>query len=285
MIKIRSIIAAMAALVLTTTGALAAGGDIKIPRNVWSFSGVGGQYDKAQLQRGFQVYREVCASCHGINRLSFRNLVQKGGPEFPEEDVKALAAEYEVDDIPNEDGEINKRPAVLADKFPPLYANEQEARSIHNGALPPDLSVIAKARGVAYIGPWYMHPLAMLKDIANGYQEGGADYTVALLKGYVEPPADKEMSEGMSYNKYYPGHQIAMANPFAGGDGQVEYQNASVPATVEQYSKDVAAFLSWAADPTLNQRKQIGWQVLIYLLITAVLLYIAKRRVWANVKH
>ena len=281
---IRSFIAAMAAMALTNTGALAAGGEIKIPRNEWSFSGIGGQYDKAQLQRGFQVYREVCASCHGIGRISFRNLVQEGGPEFPAEDVKALAAEYEVDALPNEDGEVLKRPAVLADKFPPLYANEQEARSVHNGALPPDMSVIAKARGVAYIGPWYLHPFAMLADIFNGYQEGGADYIVALLKGYVEPPYDVEMSDGMSYNAYYPGHQIAMANPFSGGDGQVEYQGAA-PATVDQYAKDVAAFLSWAADPTLNQRKQIGWQVLVYLLITAVLLYIAKRRVWASVKH
>jgi len=281
----RSFIAAAAALMLTHTGALAAGGDIKIPRNEWSFSGLFGQYDKAQLQRGFQVYREVCASCHGIERLSFRNLVQSGGPEFPAEDVKALAAEYEVDDLPNEDGEIVKRPAKLSDKFPPLYANEQEARSIHNGALPPDLSVIAKARGTAYIGPWYLHPYAMLKDIVSGYQEGGSDYLTALLKGYKEPPADMEMSDGMYYNAYYPGHQIAMANPFAGGDGQVEYQNAETPATVAQYSKDVTAFLSWAADPTLNQRKQIGWQVMLYLLITAILLYIAKRRIWTNVKH
>ena len=285
MINIRSFIAAAAALTLSHTGSLAAGGEIEIPRNSWSFSGVGGQYDKAQLQRGFQVYREVCASCHGLDRIAFRNLAEPGGPEFPIEDVKALAAEYEVDDLPNDDGEVNKRPAILADKFPPLYANEQEARSIHNGALPPDLSVIAKARGVAYVGSWYMHPFAMLWDILNGYQEGGSDYLVALLKGYKEPPAEMEISEGMAYNKYYPGHQIAMSNPFAGGDGQVEYQNPETPATVEQYSKDVAAFLSWTADPTLNQRKQIGWQVLIYLIITAALLYITKRRIWESVKH
>jgi len=285
MITTRSFIAAAAALFLTQTGAFAAGGEIDIPRNSWSFSGLGGQYDKAQLQRGFQVYREVCASCHGLNRVAFRNLVQKGGPEFPEEDVKALAAEYEVDALPNEDGEVQKRPAKLSDTFPPLYANEQEARSIHNGALPPDLSVIAKARGVAYVGTWYWHPFAMMQDIFNGYQEGGSDYLVALLKGYKEPPEDMEMSDGMYYNAYYPGHQIAMANPFAGGDGQVDYQDEAIPETVKQYSKDVTAFLSWAADPTLNQRKQIGWQVLIYLLITSILLYIAKRRVWESAKH
>ena len=285
MISIRSFIAAAAALALNHTGVLAAGGEIDIPRNTWSFSGIGGQYDKAQLQRGFQVYREVCASCHGLNRLAFRNLAEPGGPEFPIDAVKALAAEYEVDALPNEDGEVNKRPATLADRFPPLYANEQEARSIHNGALPPDLSLIAKARGAPYVGPWYAHPGAMLWDIINGYQEGGADYIVALLKGYKVPPHHVEMSEGMAYNEYYPGHQIAMANPFTVGNGQVEYQNPETPVTVEQYSKDIAAFLSWASDPTLNQRKQIGWQVLVYLLFTAILLYIAKRRIWANVKH
>ncbi|MEN2495352.1 MAG: Cytochrome b/c1 [Hyphomicrobiaceae bacterium hypho_1] len=278
-------IAVAASVVTITTGAFAAGGHIEIPRNEWSFSGIGGQYDKAQLQRGFQVYREACSSCHGMNRIAFRNLAQSGGPEFPEEELKALAAEYEVDALPNDDGEVSKRPAVLSDKFPLLYANEQEARSIHNGALPPDLSVIAKARGTAYSGSWYWHPFAMLSDIFNAYQEGGADYIVAVLTGYKEPPDDMEMSVGMNYNKYYPGHQIAMANPFAGGDNQIEYQSTAIPSTVKQYAKDVAAFLSWTSDPTLNQRKQTGWQVLIYLLITAVLLYIAKRRVWASVKH
>ncbi len=284
MVMTRSIIAAAAALALATSSALAAGGEIDIKRNKWSFGGISGHYDKAQLQRGFQVYREVCASCHSIGRLSFRNLVQPGGPEFPKDAVEALAKEYEVDALPNEEGEVTKRPAKLSDRFPPLYANENAARALHNGALPPDLSVIAKARGVAYIGPWYLHPWAMLKDIAAGYQEGGADYLVALLTGYKEAPANTELAEGMSYNAYFPGHQIAMANPFAGGDGSVEYQDGT-PATVENYAKDVAAFLSWASDPTLNQRKKMGWQVLIYLLITSILLYVAKRRVWGSVKH
>jgi ubiquinol-cytochrome c reductase cytochrome c1 subunit len=284
MVMTRSFIAATAALVLTAGSAFAAGGDIDIPRNSWSFAGIGGQYDKAQLQRGFQVYREACASCHGLNRIAFRNLVEKGGPEFPKDAVEALAKEYEVDALPNEEGEVLKRPAILADRFPPLYANANAARAIHNGALPPDLSVIAKARGVAFVGPWYVHPWAMLKDIANGYQEGGPDYLVALLTGYKEAPAKLKMSEGMHYNAYFPGHQIAMANPFAGGNGQVEYQDGT-PATVENYARDVAAFLAWAADPSLNQRKQMGWQVLLYLLITSILLYVAKRRVWGSVKH
>ncbi|MEM9355927.1 MAG: cytochrome c1 [Pseudomonadota bacterium] len=284
MVMTRSIGAAALALCLTATGVLAAGPAIDIKRNKWTFGGVAGHYDRNQLQRGFQIYREVCASCHGLDRIAFRNLVEKGGPEFPKDAVEALAKEYEVDDLPNQDGEVEKRPAKLSDNFPALYANEQEARAIHNGAYPPDLSVIAKARGVAYVGPWYLHPWAMLKDIVNGYQEGGADYLVALLTGYKEPPAGKEIGDGMNYNAYYAGNQIAMANPFSGGDGQVEYQDGT-PATVENYAKDVSAFLSWAADPTLNSRKQIGWQVLIYLLITSILLYIAKRRVWASVKH
>ena len=283
MVMTRSFVAAALALSLSATATFAAGPAVEIKRNNWSFSGVAGHYDRNQLQRGFQVYREVCAACHGLDRIAFRNLVQKGGPEFPKDAVEALAKEYEVDALPNEDGEVAKRPAKLSDNFPPLYANEQEARATHNGAYPPDLSVIAKARGVAYVGPWYLHPWAMAKDIVNGYQEGGADYLFALLTGYKEPPKGKEVGDGMSYNAYYPGNQIAMANPFAGGDGQVDYQDGT-PATVENYAKDVSAFLSWASDPSLNSRKQIGWQVLIYLLITSILLYIAKRRVWAS-KH
>ena len=281
MVMTRSIFA-VAALCLATGSAFAAGGEIEIKRNVWSFGGLMGHYDKNQLQRGFQVYREVCSSCHGLDRIAFRNLVQPGGPEFPKDAVEALAKEYEVDALPNDEGKVEKRPAKLSDNFPPLYANEQEARSIHNGALPPDLSVMAKARGVAYIGPWYMHPWAMLKDIVSSYQEGGPDYIVALLTGYSEAPKDITLAEGMSYNKAFPGHQIAMANPLEAG--LVEYQDGT-PATLENYSKDVAAFLAWASDPTLNERKKIGWQVLIYLLITSILLYVAKKRVWAGVKH
>ena len=281
MVMARSLIAAVAIACMTATGALAAGGEIDIKRNKWSFGGIFGHYDKAQLQRGFQVYREVCAACHELNRIAFRNLVQPGGPEFPRDAVQALAKEYEVDGLPNDDGEPTKRPAKLSDAFPPLYDNEKAARATHNGALPPDLSVMAKARGVPYVGPWYLHPWAMLKDILAGYQEGGADYLVALLTGYADPPKGVELSDGMSYNKYYPGHQIAMANPLS--DGQVEYQDGTAP-TLKNYAVDVAAFLSWASDPTLNQRKQTGWIVLIYLLIMSVLLYIAKRRVWAS-KH
>lgn len=279
--SITRILAAGTALALSTASALAAGEAPEIKRQAWSFSGIAGLYDKAQLQRGFQVYKEVCSSCHSLGRIAFRNLVQKGGPEFPEEAVKALAATYSIKDDIKADGKVAERPAKLSDRFPPLYANEQEARSIHNGALPPDLSVMARARNVEYHGTWYAHPLSMLKDIATGYQEGGADYIHGLLTGYAEPPASMKMSDGMNYNTIFPGHQIAMANPFAGGDGQVTYSDGT-PAKIDNYSRDVTAFLSWASDPTLNQRKSMGWLVMIYLLITTVLLYIGKRVIWSK---
>ncbi|MGI9423681.1 MAG: cytochrome c1, partial [Hyphomicrobiaceae bacterium] len=260
MVTIRSLFAGAMAVCISASAAFAAGGEIEIKRNTWSFGGISGHYDKNQLQRGFQIYREVCSTCHALNRIAFRNLVQPGGPEFPSDAVEALAGEYEVDDLPDDEGEVNKRPAKLADRFPPLFANDQEARSAHNGAVPPDLSIIAKARNVAYVGPWYLHPFAMLMDMVNGYQEGGADYLVALLTGYKEPPAGVELQDGMSYNAFFPGNQIGMAPPIT-EDGQIEYQDGT-PATVENYAKDVAAFLSWASDPTLNERKKIGWQVL-----------------------
>ena len=287
MITIRSIAASLVAVATvlgTTSAAMAAGEAIKIEKQDWSFSGITGLYDKQQLQRGFGVYKEVCAACHGLTRIAFRNLAEPGGPEFDIEQVKALAATYEVPAPPNDEGEVKMRPGVLADRFPQLYANEKAARAAQNGAYPPDLSVIAKARGVAYVGPWYMHPWSMLKDIAVGYQEGGADYLYALLTGYTDPPAKlkDKMSEGMSYNKAYPGHQIAMANPLSEDLGL--YKDGT-PETVENYARDVSAFLTWAADPTLNKRKEMGWMVLIFLLITSILLYISKRRIWSGVKH
>jgi len=319
----RSALAVVAALAFSTNSALAEGDHIVIKRNTWSFGAMFGQYDKNQLQRGFQVYRDVCSSCHGLNRIAFRNLAQPGGPEFPEAAVKALAKEYEVKQPPNDDGEVVLGPAKLSDYFPPLYENENAARATHNGALPPDLSLIAKARSVAYSGSWYAHPYSMVKDILSSYQEGGADYLVALLSGYstptayvrddkghLKPAGDKtgdgvvqcisvvhgehgkpdvcnKLAEGMNYNKSFVGHQIAMANPFDGHEPdspRVIYQDGTKP-TIENYAKDVAAFLSWASDPSLNGRKQTGWLVLVYLLITSVLLYVAKRRIWSGVKH
>jgi ubiquinol-cytochrome c reductase cytochrome c1 subunit len=299
--------------------AFAAGEAIEIPRHTWSFSGPGGRFDKNQLQRGFQVYKEVCASCHGIGLISFRNLVQPGGPEFPEAAVRALAATYKVDEL-NDEGKVVQRPARLSDRFPKPYKNEAEARSIHNGAYPPDLSLITKGRSAAYTGPIWYHPISMLRDVATGYQEGGTDYLKALLVGYKEnapayrrdggklvaveesnvrrgdktilrcvavekgkdgkPDTCAPLADGMHYNSYFSGHQIGMANPLS--DGQVKYGDGT-PGTVANYAADVSAFLAWTADPHHDKRKSLGWQVMLYLLITSILLFVAKKRLWREV--
>ena len=273
-----------AGLLATTAHAASAAEAVHIERQNWPFAGFFGTFDRAQLQRGFQVYTEVCSSCHELNRISYRNLSQPGGPEFPEDAVKALAAAAQVEDGPDDSGAMFKRPGLLSDRLPKIYANEKEARSIHNGAYPPDLSLMARARNTENVAPWYIHPFLMLRDIAVGYQEGGADYIYALLTGYKEPPQGFEVMEGMHYNAAFPGHQIAMANPFAGGDGQVQYQDGT-PSTVENYARDVAAFLSWTAEPRLEERKRIGWMVILYLVITAALLYVAKKRLWSTLEH
>lgn len=240
-----------------------------------------GRFDEAQLQRGFKVYSEVCSRCHGVKRLAFRDLAEPGGPNFPEAAVKSLAATYQVDDEPNDEGKIKKRPAKLPDGIPPPFANEQEARFAQNGALPPDLSLIIRARALETDRPFYQVPLAMLADVARGYQEAGADYVYAYLKGYTDPPADVKMADFMNYNRAFPGHQTAMPNPFIGGDGLVKYEDGT-PATVDNYVRDVVAFLAWAADPRLEERKHLGLLVIGYLLITAVLLSLAKRRIWSG---
>lgn len=264
------------------TVSFAAGGGAHIDKQKWTFNGFFGYYDRAQLQRGYQVYKEVCASCHGLKFLSYRNLGEKGGPEFPEDQVKALAKEAEVQDGPNEDGEMFGRPGRPSDRFVSPFKNDNEARSANGGALPPDLSVIAKARNAHQDTKWFLEPVKWFKDIVNGYQEGGPDYLYALLTGYKEAPKDIQMNEGMNYNKYFPGYQIAMASPLT--EGIVEYSDGS-PQTIEQYSRDVSAFLMWTADPKLEARKQMGFRVLIYLFILAVILFLAKKKVWSRVKH
>ena len=254
----------------------------QIERQNWTFGGVRGYFDNAQLQRGFQVYKEVCASCHGMKRLSFRNLSEKGGPEFPEDGVKSLAATYQVIDGPNDQGKMFKRPARLSDPILSPFSNDAEARAANNGALPPDFSVIAKARGIEVERPFYLVPFAMLKDIGNGYQEAGPDYINALLLGYDKAPAGMKLELGMHYNKYFPGQQIAMTAPLTAG--QVKYSDGT-PATVANYARDVAAFFAWAADPKLEERKRMGLLVMLYLLITTILLYFAKKRTWSKIAH
>ena len=271
------------------SSAHAAGGDhIKIERQPWSFSGFTGRLDKVQLRRGFQVYQEVCAACHGLKRVRFRNLVEEGGPEFDEENVKALAKEWanQIVDGPNDDGEMFERPPKLSDPILGPFKNDKAARAANNGALPPDLSIIAKARSVHNEAPWYLHIFLMLRDVITAYQEGGADYLYALMTGYEEdPPEGFELADGMSYNKAFPGHQIAMAPPLD-EDNFVEYQeNAGAPSSLDQNARDLAAFLHWAADPSHNQRKEIGWIALLYLLVTTALLYLGKKSIWSRIKH
>ena len=265
--------------------AFAAGGKhVQIDRQPWSFAGLFGKFDEAQLQRGFKVYTESCQRCHGVKRLAFRNLVEAGGPGFSEKQIKSLAADkYKVDSEPNDQGKIVKRPAILSDLIPPPFKNEQEARSAQpGGALPPDLSLIVRARSVETDNPFYLVPFAMVRDIVSGYQEAGADYLYAYLTGFKPPPAGTKIPEGMNYNRAFPDpHMTAMPNPFAAGDRDIKYTDGK-PETVDNYARDVTAFLAWVADPKLEERKRLGLLAMGYLLITALLLYFAKRRIWSK---
>jgi cytochrome c1 len=247
------------------------------PRQSWSFSGPFGTYDQAQLQRGFKVYREVCSSCHSIKLLAFRNLADPGGPDFTEAQAATVAASFQVTDGPNDKGEMFQRPGKLADYFPPPFPNDQAARAALGGGLPPDMSVLAKARSHEAGFPRFIF------DAFTQYQEAGPDYIHAILTGYEEqPPAGFTLAPGTQYNKYFPGHAIAMPKPLS--DGQVEYTDGT-PATVDQYAKDISAFLMWAAEPKLDERKRLGFQVFVYLIVLTGLLYFTKRRVWHDVHH
>jgi cytochrome c1 len=246
------------------------------PKQHWSFHGPFGGYDTAQLQRGFKVYREVCSTCHSLKLLAFRNLDDPGGPGFTEAQAAAIAAGFQVTDGPNDQGQMFQRPGKLADRFPPPFPNEQAARAALGGALPPDMSVLAKARSVEQGFPWFIF------DAFTQYQEDGPDYIHAVLNGYEDPPAGFALPPGGQYNKYFPGHAIGMPKPL--NDGQVEYTDGT-PATVEQYSRDVAAFLMWAAEPTLDARKRLGFQVFVFLIVLTGLLYFTKRKVWYAIKH
>jgi len=242
------------------------------PRQKWSFAGPFGTFDRGQLQRGFRVYREVCQSCHGLSLLSFRNLGEKGGPEFSGGQIETVAADYKIKDGPNDQGEMFERPGRPADRFPSPFPNDNAARAANGGALPPDMSVLAKARGYERGFPWFV------LDIFTQYQELGPDYIVAILNGYEDAPKDFTLPPNSNYNKYFPGHALGMPKPLS--DGQIDYTDGS-PKTVEQYSKDIAAFLAWAAEPRLEDRKRIGFQVMIFLVVLSGLLYFTKKKVWA----
>jgi cytochrome c1 len=246
------------------------------PRQKWSFAGGFGKYDRAQLQRGFKVYREVCQNCHGMTLLSFRNLAEAGGPSFTPAQAAAVAAEYKIKDGPNDAGDMFERPGRPADRFPAPFPNENAARAANGGAYPPDMSVIAKARTYERGFPWFVFDALPFTQ----YQEHGPDYIHALMTGYAQAPAGMTMPAGMNYNKYFPGHLIGMPPPIQ--DGQVTYDDGT-KGTIDQYGKDVSAFLMWAAEPHMEARKRIGLQVLIFMILFAGLVYFTKKKVWSSV--
>ena len=223
----------------------------------WTFKGLFGKFDRASLQRGYQVYTEVCAACHSMKYLSYRNLSEKGGPEFSVAQAKAIAASFEVTDGPNADGEMFQRPGKLSDKFVMPYENVKAAEAANGGAYPPDMSVLVKARG------------------------GGVDYIYSLLQGYEEAPSGMILDDGVHYNKYMYGNKIKMSAPLS--DGIIEYSDGTNPS-VEQMSKDVTTFLMWAAEPSLEARHQMGFKAIVYLIILTTLVYFSMKRIWSRVK-
>ncbi|BCH23709.1 cytochrome c1 [Mesorhizobium sp. L-8-3] len=241
----------------------------------WSFAGPFGTYDRGQLQRGLKIYKEVCSACHSMDLVAFRTLEGLG---YSPAQVSAFAAEYTVQDGPNADGEMFERPAIPSDHFPSPFPNPVAAAVANNGAAPPDFSLIAKARGVERGFPTFVF------DIFTQYAENGPDYIHALLTGYDEqPPAGMEIAEGTHYNPYFiAGKSLAMAKPLS--DGQVTYEDGT-PETVDQYARDVSAFLMWAAEPHLEERKKTGFRVIIFLALFGVLVYLTKRKVWATTPH
>ncbi|MDC0139257.1 cytochrome c1 [Hyphomicrobiales bacterium] len=261
----------------SSTFSIAAGeGVSKVKEQDWTFSGVFGYYDRGELQRGFQVYKEVCSSCHSMKYVYYRNLSEPGGPGFSVDEAKAIAAEFTVVDGPDASGDMFERNAVPSDKFVSPYDNDAMARMSNGGALPPDLSLIAKARSTERGFPLW------IIDLFTGYQEQGVDYVYALLNGYKDMPSDFPLQDGMNYNKYYPGNQIAMYNPLS--SDIVEYADGT-EATVENMSKDVATFLMWTAEPKLEARKKMGFKVIIFLSLLAGLLYFSKKKIWARLDH
>ena len=223
----------------------------------WSFKGLFGKFDRGALQRGYQVYTEVCASCHSMKYLSYRNLGEKGGPEFSEAEVKAIAASFEITDGPNADGEMFERPAKLSDKFVMPYDNVKAAQAANGGAYPPDMSVLVKARG------------------------GGVDYIYSLLQGYEEAPSGMTLDEGVHYNKYMYGNKIKMPKQLY--DDLVTYNDGTL-ATPEQMAKDVVTFMAWSAEPHLEARHKIGFRALIYLFIITILVYFSMKKIWSRVE-
>ena len=223
----------------------------------WSFKGLFGKFDRGSLQRGYQVYNEVCASCHSLKYVSYRNLAEKGGPEFSIEQAKAIAGNFEVTDGPNDDGDMFERPAKLSDKFVMPYENDKAAQAANGGAYPPDMSVLVKARS------------------------GGVDYIYSVLLGYEDPPNDIILDDGVYYNRYMYGNKIKMPKPLE--EGAVEY-NDGTTATEEQMAKDVTAFLMWTAEPSLEARHKMGFKAIVYLIILTILVYFSMKKIWSRIE-
>ena len=242
---------------LTLPRANAAGEQQELLKVDWSFKSFFGKFDRASLQRGYQVYTEVCASCHSLKHLSYRNLAEKGGPEFTELEAKAIASNFEVTDGPNSDGEMFERPAKLSDKFVMPYANVQEAIAANGGAYPPDMTVLLKAR------------------------KGGADYIYSVLLGYEDPPEGMKLDDGVYYNKYMYGQKIKMPKQLY--EDLVTYADGT-PATPEQMAKDVTTFVAWTAEPKLEERHKFGFRVIIYLIILTILVYFSMKKIWSRIE-
>ena len=262
--------------------------EAKIPeRQAWTFSGPFGIYDTAQLQRGYKIYHDVCSNCHSMTNMKFRNLADEGGPEFSDGQVEALAATFKVQDGPNSQGKMFMRPGRPADPFPKPFTNDAQARLANGGALPPDMSVLAKARSFERFN-WFPADVAYgISNMVTQYQTQGPDYISALLQGYADPPANEKLDAGQNWNPVFAAGNGRLLMPPPLKDGLIEYPKGSdgkpvVPETVAQYSKDVAAFLMWVAEPKQDQRKQLGLEVMIFLLVGACLMYFVKKKVWAG---
>lgn len=243
-------------LIFLASGLVIASTDNLAPKKMkWSFDGMLGTFDRTSIQRGFQVYKEVCSACHSLHLVAFRNLKEVG---FSEAEVKEIAKNYSIPDGPNDAGEMFERPGILSDRFTGPYANEKAARAANNGAFPPDLSLMIRAR------------------------ENGANYVYSLLTGFDQtPPKGMNIQDGMHYNPYFPGMQIAMAPPLS--EGMVTYTDGT-KATVDQMARDVVNFLQWTADPKMEKRKSTGIKVLLFLMIFTGLFIVAKKRIWTKVK-
>ena len=244
-------------LILLNVNLIASESKVLFLKTDWSFKGIFGKFDRGELRRGYQVYSEVCAGCHSISQLSYRNLSEKGGPEFSIKVVEDIAASFEIKDGPNSEGDMFTRPGRLPDKFPNPYPNIEAAKAANGGAYPPDMSVLAKAR------------------------KGGAAYIFSLLQGYDEPPEGYQLDEGVYYNKYMDGNQIKMPNVLF--DDLVEYADGT-KATKEQMSKDISSFLTWVSEPSLETRHKLGFKVILFLIILAVLAYFSMNRLWSRIE-